>query len=88
MQEVRRAVMRGRVSCAAILVVGLSSAALARDAASATPGAKGRIGALHGIGFNPPKFGSDIRTSKDQPYTWPVSDRYHPVSKPFYGRAY
>ncbi|WP_246692642.1 hypothetical protein [Methylobacterium sp. WL64] len=80
--------MLGRVSCAAVPAMGLSSAALARDAASATQGAKGRTGALHGIGFNAPRFGSDLRTSKDQPYTWPVSDRYHPVSKPFYGRAY
>jgi hypothetical protein len=88
MQRAMRPVMLGRVSLAAVLFVGLSSAALARDVGAPAQGAKGRAGSLHGIGFNAPKFGADIRTGKDQPYTWPVSDRYHPVSKPFYGRAY
>lgn len=80
-------VVLGRVALAAALVVGVSGAALARDAASKAPGAKGTTG-LHGIGFTEPKFRSNLRTGRDQPYTWPVSDRYHPVSQPFYGRAY
>jgi len=84
----QKAMGLGRVSLAAVLVVGMSSVALARDAGTTMPGAKGRAGSLHGIGFNTLKFGSDIRTGKDQPYTWPVSDRYRPESKPFYGRAY
>lgn len=83
MQNAMRPVMLGRVSLAAVLVAGLSGAALARGA-----DARERTGGPHGIGFNAPKFGSDIRTGKDQPYTWPVGDRYRPVSKPFYGRAY
>ncbi|MCJ2056309.1 hypothetical protein MKL09_07075 [Methylobacterium sp. J-048] len=84
----QKALGLGRVSLAAVLVVGMSSVALARDAGSAGQGARGHAGRLHGIGFNAPKFGSDLRTGKDQPYTWPVGDRYRPESKPFYGRAY
>ncbi|MEE7461606.1 hypothetical protein MFUR16E_09865 [Methylobacterium fujisawaense] len=80
-------VMLGRVSLAAALVIGVSGAALARDAGPKAHGAKGTAG-LHGIGFNEPKFRSDLRTGKEQPYTWPVSDRYRPVSQLFYGRAY
>ncbi|WP_244537212.1 hypothetical protein [Methylobacterium pseudosasicola] len=84
----QKAMGLGRASLAAVLVVGMSSVALARESGSTMQGAKGRTGSLHGIGFNTPKFGSDIRTGKDQPYTWPVGDRYRPESKPFYGRAY
>ena len=80
-------VVLGRVALAAALVVGVSGGALARDAGPKAPGAKGTTG-LHGIGFTEPKFRSNLRTGRDQPYTWPVSDRYHPVSQPFYGRAY
>ena len=80
-------VILGRVSLAAALVLGVSGAALARDAGPKAHGAKGTTG-LHGIGFTEPKFGSSLRTGKDQPYSWPVSDRYRPVSQPFYSRAY
>lgn len=80
-------VILGRVSLAAALVLGVSGAALARDAGPKAHGAKGTTG-LHGIGFTEPKFGSSLRTGKDQPYSWPVGDRYRPVSQPFYGRAY
>jgi hypothetical protein len=75
----------GRASLAAVLVLSVSGAALAREAGTKahTKGA-----GLHGIGFTEPKFGSALRTGKDQPYTWPVSDRYRPVSQPYYGRAY
>jgi hypothetical protein len=76
----------GRISLAAVLVLGVSSAAFAREPGAKT-GGPGKAG-LHGIGFTEPKFGSALRTGKDQPYTWPVSDRYRPVSQPFYGRAY
>lgn len=77
----------GRISLAAVLVLGVSSVALAREAGSRAHGA-GKAAGLRGIGFTDPKFGSAMRTGKDQPYTWPVSDRYRPVSQPFYGRAY
>jgi hypothetical protein len=80
-------VILGRVSLAAALVLGVSSAALAREAGPKAHGA-GHASGLHGIGFAEPKFRSALRTGKDQPYTWPVSDRYRPVSQPFYGRAY
>ncbi|MCJ2052555.1 hypothetical protein [Methylobacterium sp. J-070] len=77
----------GRISVAAVLALGISSAALARDAGPKARGA-GHASGLHGIGFTEPKFGSALRTGKDQPYTWPVSDRYRPVSQPYFGRAY
>lgn len=80
-------VILGRVSFAAVLVLGVSGAALARDAGPKAHGAHGATG-LHGIGFNEPKFRSHLQTGKNQPYTWPVSDRYRPVSQPYYGRAY
>ena len=76
-----------RVTFAAALVLGLSSATLARDVGSQHRGT-GKATGLHGIGFNAPKFGATLRTGKDQPYTWPVSDRYRPISQPYYGRAY
>lgn len=77
----------GRVSLAAVLVLGVSGAALAREAGPKAQGARSAAG-LHGIGFTEPRFGSSLRTGKDQPYTWPVGDRYRPISQPFYGRAY
>jgi hypothetical protein len=82
-------VILGRVSLAAALIVGLSGAVAAREGGPAARGADHhRSTMLRGIGFAEPKFGSQLRTSKDQPYTWPVGDRYLPVSQPFYGRAY
>jgi|GEM_PF-1762684 len=80
-------VILSRVTVAAALVLGLSSAALAREASPQHRGS-GKASGLHGIGFNAPPFGSTVRTGKDQPYTWPVSDRYRPISQPYYGRAY
>ena len=77
----------GRIALATVLVLGVTSAACAREAGAKARGA-GNAKGLHGIGFTDPKFGSSMRTGKDQPYTWPVSDRYRPVSQPFYGRAY
>lgn len=76
-----------RTSLAAFLVLGLSSAALAREAGSPPRGA-GKAPLQHGLGFNEPSFRSDLRTVRDQPYTWPVSDRYRPIAQPYYGRAY
>ncbi|MGH1573065.1 hypothetical protein ACRAWG_23310 [Methylobacterium sp. P31] len=77
----------GRVSLAVVLVLGVSGAALAREAGPEAQGAKSASG-LHGIGFTEPKFRSGLPTGKDQPYTWPVGDRYRPVSQPSYGRVY
>jgi hypothetical protein len=85
-------VILGRIPLAAFLALGLSSVTLARDAggqhAAKAPGTRSATAPLHGIGFADPKFRSDLRTTKDQPYTWPVSDRYRPVSQPFLGRSY
>lgn len=76
-----------RASLAAFLVLGLSTAALAREAGPSQRGS-GKAPIHHSLGFNEPGFRADMRTVKDQPYTWPVSDRYRPVSQPYYGRAY
>jgi len=76
-----------RASWAAVLVLGLSTAALAREA-GAQPRWAGKTPIHQGLGFNQPTFRADMRTVKDQPYTWPVSDRYRPVSQPYYGRAF
>ncbi|SDO48755.1 hypothetical protein SAMN05216360_12420 [Methylobacterium phyllostachyos] len=80
-------VILSRVTVAAAVVLGLSSMALAREAGPQHRGA-GKATGLHGIGFNEPSFGAAVRTGKNQPYTWPVSDRYRPISQPYYGRAY
>ncbi len=81
-------IVLGRVSLAAALVLGVTSASLARETAPKAPGAGKAATGLHGIGFTEPKFKSSLRTGKDQPYTWPVSDRYRPLSQPYYGHAY
>lgn len=76
----------GNISLAAVLVLGLSGAATAREAGAGT---KGHAAGLRHGGFAQPAFTATMRASgKEQPYMWPVSDRYAPVSKPFYGRAY
>ncbi|MCJ2084392.1 hypothetical protein MKK88_00065 [Methylobacterium sp. E-005] len=76
-----------RASLATFLVLGLSSAALAREAGS-HPRGVGKASTHQALGFNAPSFRADMRAVKDQPYTWPVSDRYRPISQPYYGRAY
>lgn len=76
-----------RASLAAFLVLGLSSAAVAREANPPSRGAA-KTSIHRGLGFNQPTFRADMRTVRDQPYTWPVGDRYRPVSQPYYGRAY
>jgi hypothetical protein len=81
-------IVLGHVSLAAALVLGVTSASLARETAPKASGAGKAAAGLHGIGFTEPKFKSSLRTGKDQPYTWPVSDRYRPVSQPYYGHAY
>ena len=80
-------VIPGCASLAAVLVLGLSSAAFAREAGPQPRGA-GKAPIHHNLGFNEPSFRANLRAVKDQPYTWPVSDRYRPVSQPYYGRAY
>ncbi len=76
-------VVLGRVSVAAALVLGDLERGAWRATRAEGPRCRPRPG-LHGIGFTEPKFRSTLRTGKDQPYTWPVSDRYRPVSQPFY----
>lgn len=76
-----------RATVAAALVLSLSGAAFAREAGSQHRGT-GKAAGLRGIGFHEPRFGANLQTSKDQPYTWPVGDRYRPISQPYYGRAY
>lgn len=80
-----------RIALAAVLAASLTGASQAQ-AAGTKPGSANAAGArgaaTHGIGFGEPKFHSALRTGRDQPYTWPVGDRYRPVSQPFFGRAY
>ena len=88
----------GRVGVAAILCFGLAGAASALDGdhgfqgqpfgksagKSTGKGAGKRAGKMA-----MPHYAADTRVSgPQQPYDWPVADRYRPVSKPFYGRAY
>ena len=79
----------GDISLAAVLVLGMSGAATAREAGAGAEGTKGHATVLRHGGFAQPAFTATMRvTGKEQPYMWPVSDRYAPVSRPFYGRAY
>lgn len=81
-------VLRNGLPMAACLVLSLTGASMAREAGDTAPAAKARSKGLHGTLAGPP-FTSNLRAGgKDQPYTWPVSDRYQPVSRPYYGRAY
>ncbi|MCJ2069919.1 hypothetical protein MKK75_14135 [Methylobacterium sp. J-030] len=76
-----------RTAYAAFLVLGLSGAALAHEAGSPPPGA-GKAVPHQTLGFSTPSFRADMRTVRDQPYTWPVRNRYRPISQPYFGRAY
>ncbi|MCJ2015336.1 hypothetical protein [Methylobacterium sp. J-076] len=73
-----------RISLVTVALVGLAGAASARDATA--PKKKGQMTSLNGF---KPAYRADTRVSgSDQPYAWPVSDRYRPVSHPYFGRAF
>ncbi|WP_449409930.1 hypothetical protein [Methylobacterium komagatae] len=72
-----------RLPLVALAVLGLSGAAVAKDGMA--PKKKGQT-TLNGF---KPAYRTDTRVSgAEQPYTWPVSERYRPLSQPYYGRAY
>ncbi|MDP4025726.1 hypothetical protein Q8W71_24120 [Methylobacterium sp. NEAU 140] len=80
----------GRVCLAALTCFAMAGAASARDA---DPGFKGKgFGKSAGKGAGKmamPHYSANTRVSgPQQPYDWPVSDRYRPVSKPYYGRSF
>lgn len=73
-----------QISLVAAALVGLTGAASARDAAA--PKKDHQTTGLHGF---QPAFRADTSVSGSaRPYTWPVGDRYRPVSQPYFGRAY
>lgn len=74
-----------RISLVTAALVGLSGAATARDTASNSEGMK-PMKTLKG--FKPAYQTNSRVTGSPQPYTWPVSDRYRPESKPYFGRAF
>jgi hypothetical protein len=39
-------------------------------------------------GFKPAYQANSNVAGAPQPYSWPVSDRYRPVSQPYFGRAF
>lgn len=73
-----------RITIATVALVGLAGAAAARD--TSVPKKRGHTTTLNGF---KPAFRSDTNVAgAAQPYTWPVSERYQPVSRPYLGRAY
>jgi hypothetical protein len=73
-----------RISFVLMALAGLTGAVAARDASDGKQTRQFRTMK----GFKP-SYQTDSRVSgPDRPYTWPVNDRYHPVSQPYFGRAY
>ena len=73
-----------RLSLITLAVVGLTGTVAARDASA--PKKKGQATTLNGF---KPAYQTNTRVSGTaQPYTWPVSERYRPESRPYFGRAY
>lgn len=73
-----------RISLVAVALVGLNGMASARDAAR--PKTKHHATTVDGF---KPAFRADTSVSgAARPYSWPVSDRYRPVSQPYFGRAF
>lgn len=73
-----------RVSLVLVGLAGLTGAAAARDATEAKQ--TRQIRTVHGF---KPSYQTNSRVSgPERPYTWPVNDRYRPVSQPYLVRAY
>lgn len=73
-----------RVSLVLAAVAGLTGAAAARDGTAQQHSKP--IRTLHGI---KPSYQANTNVAgPEQPYTWPVSERYRPVSRPYFGKAY
>lgn len=73
-----------RVSLVLASVVGFTGAASARDASHGKQPRYFRTTQ----GFKPSYQAHSNVSGSDRPYTWPVNDRYRPVSRPYFGRAY
>lgn len=73
-----------RVSLVMAGLVALGGVAMARDAGEARQPRHSR--AMQG--FKPSYQANTNVAGPEQPYTWPVNDRYRPVSRPYFGRAY
>jgi hypothetical protein len=73
-----------RVSLVLAAVAGLTGAAAARD--GMTTKQSKPIRTLQG--FKPSYQPTTNVAGPEQPYTWPVSERYSPVSRPYFGKAY
>ncbi len=74
-----------RVSLVTAALVGLTGVAMARDTATGSENMK----PMKTIkGFKPAYQANSNVAGTPQPYTWPVSDRYRPISQPYFGRAF
>ncbi|MET0368578.1 MAG: hypothetical protein ABW058_10440 [Methylobacterium sp.] len=82
--EVSMPGMLSRLALVTLAVVGLTGTVAARDASA--PKKKGQTTTLNG--FKPAYQANTHVSGTARPYTWPVSERYRPVSQPYFGRAY
>lgn len=71
-----------RLSLVTLAIVGLTGTVAARDASAP------RRGQTTLNGFKPAFQPNTHVSGTAQLYTWPVSERYRPVSRPYFGRAY
>lgn len=73
-----------RISLVVASFAGLTGAAAARD-----DGASEKPRQIRVLKSVKPSYQSTTNVAgPERPYTWPVSDRYRPVSHPYFGRAY
>lgn len=73
-----------RISLATLAGMTLAGPVSARDGVVAKKSE--RMTGLRGF---KPAYQTHSRVSgTERPYTWPVADRYSPVAKPYFGRAY
>ncbi|GJD34762.1 hypothetical protein QO012_002162 [Methylobacterium aerolatum] len=73
-----------RISLVALGVAGFAASASARDAGSGSQSKTVRPMK----GFKPSYQATTNVAGPERPYTWPVNDRYGPVSRPYFGRSY
>ena len=73
-----------RISLVALGVAGFAASAAARE--TGTGGHTKTVRTMKG--FKPSYQTTTNVAGPERPYTWPVNDRYGPVSRPYFGRAY
>ncbi len=76
--------MLSRLALVTLAVGGLTGTVAAKDAAAHKK--QGHTTTLNG--FKPAYQANTQVSGTARPYTWPVSERYRPVSQPYFGRAY